>query len=111
MAKKSAVLPVVRIHDASLGSEGRVIKGAEITEIQAVSARRAGQHVVVCGPDKMINAGVAQRIEGRVGPYQRGAPHVRTAGRFALPHFQQVNPPPDGHTFYETEHRKAAKNP
>jgi hypothetical protein len=28
-----------------------------------------------------------------------------------LPHFQPIQRPPAGHTFYETAHRKAARNP
>ncbi len=29
----------------------------------------------------------------------------------ALPHLHQVNRSPDGHTFYETDRRKAKKQP
>jgi hypothetical protein len=38
------------------------------------------------------------------------APHKR-AGPMALPHFHQQNRSPDGHTFYETDKRKAKKQP
>ena len=33
------------------------------------------------------------------------------AGPFALPHFQPDPRPPEGHVFYVTDHRKAAKRP
>jgi hypothetical protein len=100
-----------RIHEATLGSQGKVVRGAEITDPQAVVRRQAGLNIVVCDGPRKMNRALAQRIENQVGPNKPGFPHVRTAGLYALPHFQQINPPPEGHSFYETEHRKAVKGP
>ena len=99
-----------RIHAATLGSQGRVIRGPEITETEAADERQAGRDIVVCGDDQKANRRRANRVEKAVGPCKRQDPH-RSAGPYALPHFQQETPPPEGHSFYETTHRKAAKNP
>jgi len=63
---------------------------------------------VVRGDDVDANRSLAQRIEAAVGPYLRSDPHKR-AGPLVLPHYQPYPRPPDGHTFYETAHRKARK--
>jgi hypothetical protein len=65
---------------------------------------------VVCGDDVAANRRLAGAIEAAVGVCQRSDPH-RRAGPMALPHFQQDQPPPEGHTFYETANRKARKKP
>jgi hypothetical protein len=88
-----------------------VFKGAEIDQATAVARRAAGLDIVVCGDDINTNRSLAQAIEAAVGPYQRGAPHLSTAGPNALPHYQQSQPPPVGHSFYETDRRKARKGP
>lgn len=98
------------IHKASLGSQGRVIRGTQITEEQAVAERKAGRDIVVCGLDGKANRRLAQRIENGVGPNVHADPHL-SAGRYALPHYQPNPCPPDGHSFHETDKRKAAKNP
>jgi hypothetical protein len=87
-----------------------VLRGREIDFTAAVARRRAGQNVVVCGDDTDANRTLAQVIEGTVGPYQVQRFHKR-AGPLALPHVQQRTPPPAGHTFYETERRKARNKP
>jgi hypothetical protein len=102
------------IHEAELesGGTGRVQWGAEIDFAEAVARRRAGRNVVVCGDHARTNQRLAGRIEAAVGPSMRADPHVRHAGPFALPHYQQTRrtpPGPPGHTFYETEHRKARR--
>jgi hypothetical protein len=88
-----------------------VLWGAEIDLAAAVARRQTNEDVVVRGDDLSVNRASAQAIEAAVGPYMRGPPHKQSAGPLALPHFQQVTPPPDGHTFYETDKRKARKRP
>lgn len=98
------------IHEAERGSgpSGAVLGGAIIDLDAAVARRQAGLDVVVCGADVAANRRLAGAIEATVGACQRSDPH-RRAGPLALPHFQQDEPPPDGHTFYETVNRKARK--
>lgn len=97
------------IHEAPLGDalSGAVVRGPAIPETTAIIMRRAGRDIVVCGSDLAANRALAQVIETAVGPWLRQVPHSRTAGPLALPHFQQRNPPPEGHCFYETDRRKA----
>jgi hypothetical protein len=97
----------VQIFEATTGSFGAVNKGNEITEAEAVARRRAGLDVVVCGSDLATNRRLAGQIEGAAnGRYKRCPPHAN-AGQHALPHYQPEERPPEGHTFYETEQRKA----
>lgn len=113
MAKKkkppSAPVPPKppQIYEATRGPNGAVVKGSEITQAQAEAMRRAGQDVVVCGPDLAANRRLAGQIELNAnGTAKRGPPHAN-AGAHALPHYQPDPRPPDGHTFYETPNRKA----
>ncbi len=101
----------VKIHRATRGSLGRVIRGAEVSEREAVAVYGAGGDVEVCDGAADENRRVAQRIANAVGPNQRQVPHQKQAGPYALPHFQPNPRPPEGHVFYETEHKKAAQNP
>src|SRR5262245_51370786 len=96
--------PVATIHEATraAGPSGAVIRGAEIDVATAVARRVAGLDVVVCGNDLDTNRAIAEQIEATVGPYIRMAPHRRSAGPRAMPHFQQQDPNHAGHTFYET---------
>lgn len=110
MAKAAAPPHPPTIHRATRGSLGRVIRGGEISEVEAVEERRQGRDVVVCGDTLKANRAVAQAIEAQVGPYAAGPPHTRL-GPYALPHFQPEPRGPAGHTFYETDTRKAARNP
>jgi hypothetical protein len=105
--------PPPTIHEAELASRpsGAVLWGSEIDFARAVARRQASQDVVVRGDDLNANRALAQAIEAAVGPYMRGTPHKHSAGPMALPHFQQITPPPEGHTFYETDKRKARKRP
>jgi hypothetical protein len=105
--------PPPTIHEAerASGASGAVLWGTEIDFASAVNRRRANEDVVVRGDDLSANRTLAQAIEAAVGPYMRGPPHKQSAGPLALPHFQQATPPPDGHTFYETDKRKAKKRP
>ncbi len=53
------------------------------------------------------NRRVAKLVESAVGPWKIQGPHVRHAGPRALPHLQQKDETHFGHSFYETEFRKA----
>src|SRR5579871_1602472 len=101
--------PPPTIHEAERAAvpSGAVLRGAEIDVATAIARRQAGLDIVVCGADLKANRSLAASLESAVGPCQRGVPHTRHAGPLALPHFQQVRPPPRGHSFYETEQRKA----
>jgi hypothetical protein len=104
---EAAEIVEVRIYEATTGSFGAVIKGKEISEADAVSRRKAGLDVVVCGNVLATNRRIAGTIEGQAnGTYKRCPPHAN-AGQLALPHYQPEIRPPEGHTFYETEHRKS----
>jgi hypothetical protein len=97
-----------QIFKASLGSEGRVIKGEQIDQAEAEVLRKAGQDVVVCGPDHRANRSLAGQIERNANGTAKRCPQHPNAGRYALPHFQPDPRPPEGHTFYETSNRRAA---
>ncbi len=85
--------------------------GDEITETEAIAERQAGRDVVVRGPDTGANRRLAGKIElDANGSAKRNVPHP-SAGPYALPHFQPDIRPPEGHTFYETDRRKAFKLP
>ena len=98
------------VFKAVRGSLGRVIRGEVITEMQGIEERRAGRDIVVCDGSGKENRRLAFWIESTVGPCYLERPH-RTAGPYALPHYQQQTPPPEGHSFYETAGKKAARNP
>ena len=109
-ASQPAAAKPAKIYKATRGNLGRVVRGTEITEAEAVLERRAGRDIVVCDGAPRENRAVARRIEDAVGPNRRQDPH-ESAGPYALPHFQQLRQPPLGHSFYETAGKKAAKNP
>jgi hypothetical protein len=96
-----------RIFEATLGPGGSVVRGAEITQAQAEARRASGLDVVVCGPIKRTNSSLARTIEVNANGSAKRCPPHPNAGPGALPHFQPDPRPPDGHTFYETDHRKA----
>src|SRR5437868_13238551 len=99
-------LPMSHEAERVSGPSGAVQYGVELTLAQAVSRRKAGLDIVVVGADKLANRKLAQEVEAAVGRYVFHLPHDRPE---ALPHFQQRTPPPEGHTFYEVDHRKARK--
>lgn len=114
MAKKSdAPAPNAappRVFKASLGADGAVLRAEEIGFAAAVARRRAGDDVVVCGPELAANRRLAAEIElDANGSAERDPPHQKRAGPSALPHFQPKNRPPAGHTFYETPHLRAKR--
>lgn len=102
--------PTIHEAERASGPSGAVLFEAIIDFDAAVSRRQLGLDVVVCGKDVAANRRLAGTIEAAVGVCQRSDPH-RRAGPLALPHFQQETPPPEGHTFYETEKRKARRKP
>ncbi len=98
---------VPEVYAATLGTNGRVIKGDKLTPVQAEARRKAGEDVVVCGSNTTTNRQMAMAIEKAAnGPCKICPPHIN-AGPNALPHCQPLSRPPEGHTFYETEKRKA----
>lgn len=103
--------PAPTIHAAELatGPSGIVLWYEEITFAEAVARRSTGHDVVVRGDDTDANRRLAGAIEAAVGPCRRQDPHIRHAGRFAMPHWQQISQTPPGHTFYETANRKARR--
>lgn len=96
------------IFEATLGTNGAVHRGPPIDLETAVERRRNGFDIVVCGPDSGVNRRLAGHIERTAnGNVALEYPH-RSAGVRALPHWQPDPRPPRGHSFYETEHRKAS---
>jgi hypothetical protein len=93
------------------GSEA-VDPGRLLSRAEAEKWRRAGQDVVVCGPDPFANVQLARQIEAAASP-GRAKPlhHGSHLGLNSLPHWQQRIPPPEGHTFYETPARRARVKP
>jgi hypothetical protein len=85
---------------------------AEIDESAAVARRRGGEDIVVRGNDTVANRSLARKIEAQVGPPSKPQfPHTSWAGPMALLHFHQQSRSPGGHSFYETDKRKARKKP
>ncbi len=114
MNSEAQVVPpspaTVTIHEAerASGPSGAVLYGSKIDLDAAVSRRKTGEDIVVRGDDQRANRQRAKQIESAVGDAERQDPH-KQAGPLVLPHYQQKNKPPDGHTFYETKKRKARK--
>jgi hypothetical protein len=96
-----------RIHEATLGVNGAVVNGAEITKHQAEARRKLGFDVVVCGGNLAENRRLAGEIERAANGSSKRCPPHASAGAHALPHCQPDPRPPAGHTFYETPNRKA----
>jgi len=113
MAKKKKTpssvpsLPQAKIFEAALGVDGKVNRGAILTQAQAEFRRQAGYDVVVCGPNLGENRRLAGLIETNANGTAKRCPPHSSAGVHALPHYQPDPRGPDGHTFYETPNRKA----
>jgi len=102
---KSTAASAPSIHAATRGGGGSVRKGKSITQAEAEDRRKNGLDVVVCGPNLTANRSLAGRIERNAnGKVKRCPPQ---AGPRSLPHWQPDPRPPEGHTFYETDKRKA----
>jgi hypothetical protein len=107
MTPSASVPPTIYEAFCAPDGSGGVRRGRVLTRAEAISHRRRGGDVVVCGPDTMANDREARTIEAAVGRYIHHPPHLDAAGARALPHFQQLVAPPRGHSFYETPVRKA----
>jgi hypothetical protein len=103
--------PTIHEAERASGPSGAVLWGAAIDLAAAVARRQIGLDVVVRGAELKLNRRLALKIESTVGPAMPGRPHRTMAGPLALPHYQQIMPPPSGHCFYETSNRKARKKP
>jgi hypothetical protein len=104
---RASTIGATTIHEAFTGHSGAVTKGGAIKAAEAVTLRRAGKNVVVCGPDGRANRMRAEEIERQAnGNIKHCGPHPN-AGPHALYHYQPFARPPEGHTFYETTVRKA----
>jgi hypothetical protein len=97
------------IHEATC-VPGGVRRGAELTQAEAETRRRAGLDIVVCGDDTFATCNLARAIENAIGPCYHDGPHW-SAGLYSLPHWQQRTPPPPGHSFYETNVTRALRTP
>ena len=92
------------------GPSGAVDYGQEIDEAAAVALRQNKGDIVIRGNDSAANRRLAYKIEAQVGPPSRPQfPPTTFAGPMALPHFHQLTRSPEGHTFYETDKRKARR--
>jgi hypothetical protein len=100
--------PTIHEAECASGASGSVEYGVELDFAGAVARRQTGSDVVVRGNDLRANRSLARSIESAVGPCVREAPHEE-AGPNSLPHYQLDPRPPDGHTFYETQRRKARR--
>lgn len=97
------------IYEGELTEDGGVRRLRGITIAEAVALRRNGTDVVVCGNDLATNRKLAASIEFQAnGRWKRCTPHAK-AGPKSLPHYQPATRGPEGHTFYETTHRKAIR--
>lgn len=102
-------VPATSIYEAACATDGSgaVRRGLPLTQVEAIAHRQTGQDVVVCGEDTIANRDEANAIESAVGPCKHDGPHRFVSGPMALPHWQQQQPPPGGHSFYETQSHKA----
>src|SRR5262245_27994451 len=61
VSRKTPSLQPPRVFRATRGSLGKVIRGAELTEAEAVVERLAGNDIVVCGGTGKSNRALARR--------------------------------------------------
>jgi hypothetical protein len=98
------------VYEATCATDGSdaVDRGAKLTKAQAIARRKGGGDIVVCGPDTIKNDRVAREIEtAATHPGGRCIYHGPHGGPLSLPHWQQDIPPPEGHSFHETNARQA----
>ena len=74
----------VTIHKATRSSLGRVVRGDEVTETDAVREYAADNDVVVWGGTTAENRALAQRIANAVGPDKRQIPYAQQAGPYYI---------------------------
>jgi hypothetical protein len=102
--------PTIHEAETASGPSGAVEYGNQIDRSQAIGRRKQGDDIVVRGSDKAGNRRMAGDIEANVGSQSiPHPPHTFSAGPLALPHFHQRSRSPKGHSFYETDKRKARK--
>jgi len=82
---RPSTTPVVTIFEASTGANGAVVRGQVITQDQAEARRKAGQDVVVCGPNLRENRRLAGAIERNANGSAKRCPPHESAGDHALP--------------------------
>jgi hypothetical protein len=99
--------PVIYEATRATDESDAVIRGAELTQAQAMARRQAGNDIVVCGPDTPQNDRLAHDIEDAAAAGGSIIYHGPHGGPLSLPHWQQKVPPPGGHSFHETHVRKA----
>ena len=109
LASTSSVPALPAIHEATRATDGSdaIVRGAELTQAQAIARRKAGGDLVVCGSDTPRNDRLAHDIEEAAAEGQPIIYHGPHGGPLSLPHWQQKVPPPGGHSFHETHIRKA----
>ena len=95
--------PVPRIFKAVIGTGGDILRGAELSESDAIAERKAGRDVVVCGQDLGDNRDVARKIETAANGNCVEHPPHSSAGPGSLFHFQPDRRPPEGHSFFLIE--------
>jgi hypothetical protein len=97
-------------YKAVLGTMGEVIKGAEVSVSEAISQRRQGTDIVVCGESIRENMLLAQHIENSAtgGKFKFHTAHRKT-GIHALSHFQPEPRGLEGHTFFEAPPHRLAR--
>jgi hypothetical protein len=100
-------LPV--IYEATRATDGSdaVIRGAELTQAEAIARRKAAGDIVVGGSDTPQNDWLAHDIEEAAAEGKPIVYHGPHGGPLSLPHWQQKIPPPGGHSFHETHVRRA----
>jgi hypothetical protein len=96
-----------QVYEAKLGANGAVVRGMALTQTQAEAKRKAGDDVVVCGPNLSANRRLAGAIEKNANGSSKRCPPHQNAGPLALPHYQPDPRPPQGNTFYETPNRRS----
>lgn len=97
------------VYEANCATDGSdaVLRGAELTQTEAIARRKAGDDIVVCGSDTPQNDRLAHDIEAAAAGGKPIVYHGPHGGPLSLPHWQQKVPPPRGHSFHETHVRKA----
>jgi len=114
MASPPAASGDPEIYAASCARDGSdaVDRGVQLTEAEAIARRKASGDIVVCGPDTFRNVALARKIEEAATPTGgKCIYHGPHGGPLSLPHWQQDFPPPQGHSFHETNRRQARRTP
>jgi hypothetical protein len=101
-----AIYAACRVRDGSNAVERKV----KLEEEEAVARRRAGEDIVVCGPDTVRNDTLAKKIEEAAAPPGVNCIyHGPDGDPLSLPHWQQDCPLSKGHSFHETTWQQARR--